>query len=46
MFTLLWYNFKKMSKFIIFFSMQKMQNFKVNFEGIFLNPKNYLEMDP
>ena len=37
---------RKMSKFIIFFSMQKMQNFKVNFEGICLNPKNYLEMDP
>ena len=46
MFTLLWYNVKKMSKFIIFFSMQQMQNFKVKFEGIFLNPKNYLEMDP
>jgi len=43
---LLWYNVKKNVEIHYLFSMQKMQNFKVNFEGIFLNPKNYLEMGP
>ena len=35
MVTLLWYNVKNMSKFIIFFSNQKVQNFKVIFAGNF-----------
>ena len=39
MFTLLWYNVKKMSKFIIFFSMQKNAKFQGKFWRYFLKPQ-------